>query len=49
VIHGRYALRACIVNFHTGADDVAAVPEIMAAAGRRFDADLRPPELKSGG
>jgi glutamate/tyrosine decarboxylase-like PLP-dependent enzyme len=46
VIRGRYALRACIVNFHTGASDVAAVPEIMARAGRRFDAELRPAALK---
>jgi glutamate/tyrosine decarboxylase-like PLP-dependent enzyme len=46
VIRGRYALRACIVNFHTGAADVTALPEIMARAGRRFDAELRPAALK---
>jgi glutamate/tyrosine decarboxylase-like PLP-dependent enzyme len=34
VIHGRYALRACIVNFHTAAADVEAVPEIVARVGR---------------
>ena len=34
VIRGRYVLRACIVNFHTGADDVAALPEIVARQGR---------------
>jgi len=45
VIRGRYALRACIVNFHTGAGDIAALPEIMARAGRRFDAELRPAAL----
>jgi glutamate/tyrosine decarboxylase-like PLP-dependent enzyme len=34
VIRGRYALRACIVNFHTTAADVLAVPDIVARAGR---------------
>jgi len=34
VINGRYALRACIVNFHTQLADVQAVPEIVARAGR---------------
>ncbi len=42
VIQGRYALRACIVNFHTDAGDVEAVPSIVAASGRRLDAELRP-------
>ena len=41
VIGGRYALRACIVNFHTTAADVAAVPEIAARVGRAVDAELR--------
>lgn len=49
VIRGRYALRACIVNFHTGPADVAALPEIMARAGRRFDAGLRPAALAEDG
>jgi len=41
VIGGRYALRACIVNFHTTAADVAAVPDIAARVGRTIDAELR--------
>jgi len=41
VIDGRYALRACIVNFHTTRGDVDAVPEIVARAGRGVDMDLR--------
>jgi glutamate/tyrosine decarboxylase-like PLP-dependent enzyme len=41
VIHGRYALRACIVNFHTSVADVNAIPAIVAAQGARLDADLR--------
>jgi glutamate/tyrosine decarboxylase-like PLP-dependent enzyme len=35
VIDGRYALRACIVNFHTTAADVDAVPGIVVKTGRR--------------
>jgi glutamate/tyrosine decarboxylase-like PLP-dependent enzyme len=42
VIEGRYVLRACVVNFHTTQPDVEAVPEIVARAGRRIDAELRP-------
>jgi aromatic-L-amino-acid/L-tryptophan decarboxylase len=42
VIRGRYALRACIVNFHTEAGDIEAVPEIVATLGRSLDASLRP-------
>ncbi len=41
VIGGRYALRACIVNFHTTAADVDAVPGIVAARGRLIDQQLR--------
>jgi len=45
VIGGRYALRACIVNFHTDLADVEALPEIVARVGRLVDADLRPTAL----
>ena len=46
VIRGRYALRACIVNFHTGAADVEAVPEIAVRLGKTLDARLRPQTLR---
>ena len=46
VIRGRYVLRACIVNFHTGAVDVEAVPEIAVRLGRTLDARLRPQTLR---
>ncbi len=42
VVGGRYVLRACIVNFRTTERDVAAVPEIVARAGRALDRTLRP-------
>jgi len=41
VVRGRFLLRACIVNFHTGGADVAAVSEITARLGREVDAALR--------
>jgi glutamate/tyrosine decarboxylase-like PLP-dependent enzyme len=41
VINGRYLLRACIVNFHTTAGDVEALPEIVARVGREIDSELR--------
>ena len=34
VVGGRYALRACVVNFHTTQADVEAVPEIVIRAAR---------------
>lgn len=40
VIGGRYALRACIVNFHTRHRDVDALPEIVARLGREVHAQL---------
>jgi hypothetical protein len=39
-------LRACIVNFHTDAADVEAVPEIIVRQGRTLDAWLRPQTLR---
>jgi hypothetical protein len=41
VVDGVYLLRACIVNFHTDAADVDAVPEIAVRVGREVDASLR--------
>jgi glutamate/tyrosine decarboxylase-like PLP-dependent enzyme len=43
VIGGRYALRACIVNFHTTTADVEAVPEIVVGTGQALDVSLRVP------
>jgi len=45
VIDGKYALRACIVNFNTTLDDVEALPEIVARLGRELDTAMRPEEL----
>ncbi len=40
VVRGRYLLRACIVNFHTGPADVDAIPGIVVRLGREVDATL---------
>jgi aromatic-L-amino-acid/L-tryptophan decarboxylase len=45
VVHGRYLLRACVVNLNTTAADIDAVPEIVVRAGREVDAGLRPKTL----
>ena len=42
VLDGRFLLRACIVNFRTTQTDVAAIPALVARAGRVVDAELRP-------
>ena len=46
IVGGRYLLRACIVNFHTGQADVNALPEIVVRLGRALDAERRPAELR---
>jgi len=38
----RFALRACIVNFRTEADDVDALLDVAADLGARLDSELRP-------
>jgi glutamate/tyrosine decarboxylase-like PLP-dependent enzyme len=40
VIHGRYALRACFVNFHTSMADVRAIPGIVLRTGQAVARDL---------
>lgn len=39
VIRGRYALRACIVNFNTTTGDVDALPEVVVRVGREVHAE----------
>jgi hypothetical protein len=35
VVDGKFALRACIVNFRTSLEDVEAMPELVARIGRQ--------------
>lgn len=37
IVRGRYAMRACIVNFNTGPEHVDALPGIIARLGNRID------------
>jgi glutamate/tyrosine decarboxylase-like PLP-dependent enzyme len=48
VLHGRFVLRVCIVNFRTEADDLDAVLEVAIETGARLDAELRPSGLRAG-
>jgi hypothetical protein len=34
VIGGKYAMRACVVNFRTSDADIEALPEMIASLGR---------------
>jgi glutamate/tyrosine decarboxylase-like PLP-dependent enzyme len=38
VIDGKFALRACIVNFRTSLEDIETVPELIARVGRQAHA-----------
>jgi hypothetical protein len=41
VVDGKFALRACIVNFRTSLEDIEAVPELIAGIGRQAHDGLR--------
>jgi aromatic-L-amino-acid/L-tryptophan decarboxylase len=42
VLHGRFVLRVCIVNFRTEAEDLDALLDVTAEIGARLDRELRP-------
>jgi glutamate/tyrosine decarboxylase-like PLP-dependent enzyme len=45
VVHGKFALRACIVNFRTSREDIESLPELTVRLGREADAEMRPDSL----
>lgn len=45
VVDGRYALRACFVNFQTTDDDVRAAPAIVLRLAQGIDRETRPQAL----
>ncbi len=47
VVNGRYAIRACIVNFRTEAEHVDLLIDRALERGRTLDAELRPAELRA--
>jgi len=46
LIHGRFALRACVVNFRTEADTIDQLVEATVRLGREADAAMRPGQLR---
>ncbi len=40
-IDGKFALRACIVNFRTSSDDIEALPSLVVRSGKELDSQLR--------
>jgi aromatic-L-amino-acid decarboxylase len=46
MVHGRFALRACIVNFRTSQSDIQALPPLVLQIGREIDSELRPEALR---
>jgi glutamate/tyrosine decarboxylase-like PLP-dependent enzyme len=48
LLDGAWALRACIVNFRTEAEDVDAMLDLAVGLGRRVDGELRGREGRKG-
>lgn len=46
-VHGRFALRACIVNVRTEAPDLDLLLDVAAELGARLDAEARPSGLRA--
>ena len=46
IVRGRFALRACIVNFRTTRADIEALPPLIVRIGVKTDAELRPAGLR---
>jgi glutamate/tyrosine decarboxylase-like PLP-dependent enzyme len=47
LLDGRWALRACIVNFRTEASDIDATLDVAVELGRALDAEMRPESLRA--
>ncbi len=47
MVHGKFALRACIVNFRTALEDVLALPPLVLRLGHEADQALRPANLQT--
>jgi aromatic-L-amino-acid/L-tryptophan decarboxylase len=42
VLHGKFLLRACVVNFRTSLADIQVLPQIVISLGRELDKTMRP-------
>jgi glutamate/tyrosine decarboxylase-like PLP-dependent enzyme len=47
VVHGKFALRACIVNFRTSLADIEALPPIVVRIGKALDLEMRSHSLQT--
>ncbi|MGB8030368.1 MAG: aminotransferase class V-fold PLP-dependent enzyme [Terracidiphilus sp.] len=47
IVRGKFALRACIVNFRTTQADIEALPLLIVRIGKKTDAELRPRTLRA--
>ena len=46
IVCGKFALRACIVNFRTTQADIEALPPLILRIGKETDSEMRALELK---
>ncbi len=46
IVRGKFALRACIVNFRTTQADIDALPPLIIRMGEETDSELRPKTLR---
>ncbi len=49
IVRGKFALRACIVNFRTTQADIEALPPLIIRMGEETDSELRPKTLRGSG
>ena len=47
VVHGKFALRACIVNFRTSLEDIEALLPIVVRIGKALDLEMRSRSLQT--
>ena len=46
IVRGKFALRACIVNFRTTQTDIEALPPLVVRIGMETDIEIRPESLR---
>jgi glutamate/tyrosine decarboxylase-like PLP-dependent enzyme len=42
IVQGKYAIRACVVNFRTTVEDILGLPDLVVSTGREIDKEMRP-------
>ena len=47
VIHGRFVLRTCIVNFRSSSADIEELLPLVVRMGKELDSELRPQTLRA--